>query len=1009
MRNATPDHAEARRAAATAGAAAPATAPGGTGAVASTTTNRIVSSTPRPANPSHRPPAEPFQQRAAAALRDDFLRVAVPRATYRQHYGREQALAQLGDPLKWRERARTIRARTIAQLDRYLDQAVAAVEARGGHVHRAATAGEAVEAILGIVQRAGARRVVKSKSMVTEEIHLNPHLEAAGVEVVETDLGEYIIQLAGHRPSHIVAPAVHLSQQQIREIFSREAGHELPDDPVALAAFARQQLRQKFLRADVGISGVNFLVAESGTVVLVTNEGNGRMVTSLPRIHIAVMGMERVVPTWSDLAVLLEVLARSATGQKITVYTTFVGGPRRPGEADGPEEFHLVIVDNGRSNLLGTRFQEALHCIRCGACLNACPVYRQIGGHPYGGVYSGPIGAVITPLLGGLDGWDDLPYASSLCGACYEACPVMIPLHDLLVDLREEVVNRRRPAREAAYGDAGPRARPSGAAGRKAATAAGGEAGASGPEAGGGEREAAVWTGATREASGGEGLHGLRHRAEAWAFRLWRWAFTDPRRYRLVARLAAWLQVPWLVQDEPAGAAAGAAQGVAAPGTNAPATTEAGTTASGTTAPGTAVPGVTEAADRTGGWPQGAGTPPAVTTSGAPAGDVTTTGGDAAFSGRVAGAAPDDAVAGAAGGAYGTGSPVEPVELMAGAVLRGGPGPLGAWTASRDFPAVASRPFHARWAELARETEPAVTRTGEPGAGSAADRSAASASIEEGVNPGGAAGRQFARPTVPASPGAAPLAGSRPQETGKRTAAAGPALDPFPVVASGPTAGLPRADHPGPDPATWPERFGRELEAVHGTWTRVHGSTPEATASACAAACAEYARAHGLRRVVAWDPAAPDLPEGAGPVLEAVLHALEEAGCQVTRWRGDRQRQAPSSLRQAAATADLGIVAAHFAVAASGTAAVVHGPGRGRAVSLLPEHLVILVPGTVLVPTLAEAIVGLSGRYGVADPTTAPQNVTFITGPSKSSDIELHPVVGVHGPRHVHAVIYGTQ
>ncbi|PZN08095.1 MAG: iron-sulfur cluster-binding protein, partial [Bacillota bacterium] len=377
-------------------------------------------------------------------------------------------------------------------------------------------------------------------------------------------LGEYIIQLAGHKPSHIVAPAVHLSQQQIRELFSREAGRELPDEPEALAAFARERLREKFLRADVGISGANFVVAESGTVVLVTNEGNGRMVTSLPRVHIAVMGMERVVPTWEDLGVLLEVLARSATGQKITVYTTFAGGPRRPGEVDGPEEFHLVIVDNGRSNLLGTLFQEALHCIRCGACLNACPVYRQMGGHPYGGVYSGPIGAVITPLLAGFDGWEELPYASSLCGACHEACPVMIPLHDLLVDLREEEVRQGR-------------------------------------------------TGT----------------AERIAFRLWRWIFTDPQRYRVAARLAAWLQRPWL-RREPGG-----------PGTEAPATGQGSTEGGG---------------------------------SGDPA---------------VQGASPRAS----------DGLPT----LLAGAVLRGGPGPLGAWTAGRDFPPLADRPFHARWAQLQEE------------------------------------------------------------------------------------------------------------------------------------------------------------------------------------------------------------------------------------------------------------------------------------------------------------------
>ncbi|MFS8570786.1 MAG: LutB/LldF family L-lactate oxidation iron-sulfur protein [Thermaerobacter sp.] len=395
-----------------------------------------------------RPPAEPFHARVERSLRDTFLRVAVPAATRRFHLTRRHALAELGEPLRWRQLARAIRAHTIANLDRYLAQAADAVEARGGRVHWALDAAAAVEAVLSIARAAGVRRVVKSKSMVTEELELNRWLEAEGIEVVETDLGEYIIQLDGDSPSHIIAPAVHKTREQVRQLFSRLAGQELPDDAQALTDFARRRLREKFLSADMGISGANFVVAETGHVVLVTNEGNGRMVTSLPRVHVAVMGMERVVPTWEDLAVLLEVLPRSATGQKLSVYTSITGGgPAPAGEGDGPQEFHLVIVDNGRSRLLGTRYQEGLHCIRCGACLNACPVYREIGGHAYGGVYSGPIGAVITPLLEGFDGWEELPHASSLCGACHEACPVLIPLHDLLVDLRSDEADQERAGR----------------------------------------------------------------------------------------------------------------------------------------------------------------------------------------------------------------------------------------------------------------------------------------------------------------------------------------------------------------------------------------------------------------------------------------------------------------------------------------------------------------------------------------------------------------------------------
>jgi L-lactate dehydrogenase complex protein LldF len=311
------------------------------------------------------------------------------------------------------------------------------IEAAGGHVFFAADAGEACRYVTEVAQRHGARRIAKAKSMVTEEIGLNRALAAAGIEVVETDLGEWIVQLTGEPPSHIIAPAVHLSRGQVAEVFRSHGGEGLTDDPATLTAFARGRLREVFLSADIGITGGNFAVAESGTVCLITNEGNGRMVTTLPPVHIAVIGMERVVETWSDLELMLSLLPRSATGQALTVYTTMVTGPRREGEVDGPDELHVVIVDNGRSGILGGPYREVLDCIRCGACLNVCPVYRQVGGHTYAAAYSGPIGAVLSPLLQGGPACD-LRLASSLCGACYQACPVMIPLQDMLLALRRD-------------------------------------------------------------------------------------------------------------------------------------------------------------------------------------------------------------------------------------------------------------------------------------------------------------------------------------------------------------------------------------------------------------------------------------------------------------------------------------------------------------------------------------------------------------------------------------------
>ena len=351
---------------------------------------------------------------------------------------REAWAAMPGSELA-RLKARAIKDATLAELDVHLATLADSIERRGGHVHFAENGAEACRLILDVIQRRGATKVVKSKSMTSEEIHLNHALEEAKIEVVETDFGEYIIQVAGHRPSHIVGPALHLSARDVAGILSDEAGEPLSDDREELAAFARRQLRSRFAEAEVGITGANFAVAETGTIVLVSNEGNARLTTSLPKLLIAVMGVEKVIPKLADLPHFLKVLARAATGQKLSVYTSLVNGPRKEGELDGPDEFHLVILDNGRLKILEGPLRESLFCIRCGACLNACPIYRYVGGHAYGGVYAGPIGAVLTPLYDGLPQNHHLPHASSLCGACQAACPVKIAIPEMLVKLREEL------------------------------------------------------------------------------------------------------------------------------------------------------------------------------------------------------------------------------------------------------------------------------------------------------------------------------------------------------------------------------------------------------------------------------------------------------------------------------------------------------------------------------------------------------------------------------------------
>ncbi|WP_025677050.1 LutB/LldF family L-lactate oxidation iron-sulfur protein [Paenibacillus polymyxa] len=382
------------------------------------------------------------KERAELALNDDFLRNAVRFTTERLRNGKRVASEQHGNWEEWRERGRQIRLHTIAHLDYYLNLFVENARANGVHIHFADTAVDAVRITLDIAAHNQARSVVKSKSMVSEELHLNQALEGADIETIESDLGEYIIQLAGEAPSHIVIPAIHKNRYQIAELLSKEAGEELSADTTILAGFVRKKLREKFLDADIGMTGCNFAIAETGSMILFENEGNARMVSTLPKTQITLMGMERVIPSWTDLEVMATLLPRSATGQKLTMYMSGISGPRRSQDADGPEEMHIIIVDNGRSLQLGNpEFQELLNCIRCGACLNACPVYRHIGGHAYGGTYSGPIGAVLTPALhGNIEEWNDIASASSLCGACYEACPVKIPLHDMLVYLRRRKV-----------------------------------------------------------------------------------------------------------------------------------------------------------------------------------------------------------------------------------------------------------------------------------------------------------------------------------------------------------------------------------------------------------------------------------------------------------------------------------------------------------------------------------------------------------------------------------------
>ena len=370
------------------------------------------------------------------ALADAHLQEAYRSSTLRLYTHRLEAIAEVPGWERLRERAHELKRDVMEHLDFYLGQFADNLERRGGKVHWAATAEEACRIVLEIAQQCGAKEIVKAKSMVGEEVELNQALEAGGVRPFETDLGEFIIQLAGKRPAHIVAPAMDMTRHDISDLFASHLHSERTEVPERLTAIARQVLREKFARAGMGMSGANFLVAETGTVVLAENEGNIRFCTTAPRVHVALVGIEKIIPRFADLGVFLRLLGRAGTGQKLTTYTSFLTGPRRPGE-DGPEEMHVVLVNNGRVDTLADpKMREALFCIRCGACLNVCPVYRKIGGHAYGWVYSGPIGALITPQFTSIGQARELPFASSLCGACYDVCPVKINIPDHLLYLR---------------------------------------------------------------------------------------------------------------------------------------------------------------------------------------------------------------------------------------------------------------------------------------------------------------------------------------------------------------------------------------------------------------------------------------------------------------------------------------------------------------------------------------------------------------------------------------------
>jgi L-lactate dehydrogenase complex protein LldF len=397
-----------------------------------------------------------FKRNAHDALHDRVLQRALLNLKAGFQDKRAQTVAKLPEWEALRERAREIKNHTLEHLDFYLESYAAKVEAHGGVVHWARTGAEMRDIVLEICRSVNARTVTKGKSMIAEEVALNDFLEANDIAPIETDLGEYIIQLRHEPPSHIIAPAVHLTKEQVADSF--RANHTTLDpnrpliEPRELLDEARAELREKFLAADVGITGANFLIAETGSSIIVTNEGNGDLTQLLPRIHIVLASLEKVVPTLEDATSILRVLARSATGQEFSAYTTISTGPKRPGDRDGPEQYHVILLDNGRSNMVGTEFQDMLRCIRCGACMNHCPVYAAVGGHAYGWVYPGPMGAVLTPTLVGIEEGGHLPNASTFCGRCESVCPMKIPLPKMMRHWRERQFERHLTPNAARYG-----------------------------------------------------------------------------------------------------------------------------------------------------------------------------------------------------------------------------------------------------------------------------------------------------------------------------------------------------------------------------------------------------------------------------------------------------------------------------------------------------------------------------------------------------------------------------
>jgi L-lactate dehydrogenase complex protein LldF len=402
-------------------------------------------------------PAAPDAIDRFAAAQGDDRRAAVRLGSKAGHEKRTEILDRdYADPDDLRRLAGAIKQHALDHLDVYLGQAEAQLRAHGARVHFAADAAEARERVLAILRARGARSVVKAKSMVTEEIELGPFLAQRQIESIETDLGEFIVQIDDDHPSHIVKPIIHKNRREIATSLERHGLGPYDDTPEVITRRARAFLRGKYLAADAGITGANFVSAESGRLVLVTNEGNSRFCLAAARCHIALVGIEKIVARDRDLGVLLNVLARSATGQQLSVYTEFLRGPRAPGQPDGPDEMHVIFLDNGRTGVLASEYREILRCIRCGACLNVCPVYRQASGHAYRGVYSGPVGAVLSPLLAGDDfaALADLPKASSLCGACNEVCPVNIPIPELLLRLRDRAQRATGP--DGVAGDGAP-------------------------------------------------------------------------------------------------------------------------------------------------------------------------------------------------------------------------------------------------------------------------------------------------------------------------------------------------------------------------------------------------------------------------------------------------------------------------------------------------------------------------------------------------------------------------